>query len=59
MALVEKNGKIVDFIETTGEYVDPITRKPLVSKVEEPKKEEKEEVVEEKEHKEEKKFYKK
>lgn len=55
MALIEKDGKILDFIETTGEYVDAITREPVASKVEE---EPKKEVVEE-EAKEEKKFNKK
>lgn len=58
MALIEKDGKILDFIETTGELVDPISQEPVASKIkEEPKKEIVEEEVNE--EKEEKKFNRK
>lgn len=57
MALIEKDGKILDFIETTGEFVDPISQEPVASKV---KEEPKEEIVEEaNEEKEEKRFNRK
>lgn len=62
MALVEKNGKIVDFIETTGElkrvedYIASAPKSAVKEIKEEPKEieiedEEEEEIVEQKENK--------